>query len=174
MKFQWSVAFVSTTLINVCSRLRTQLVHLVVSWCWLYQLRPIGKYVFEPSSNIMNRLEGSEWQKLFRTFQLEKVMRQKDDADFALLLNRVRKGKHTPSDIRILQNRTIKTTDPQYNRKALHIFVTNVQTNKHNNERLKELGQPIIMLIRREKNQHHYKITQFRIMLLIVADCLKH
>ena len=98
----------------------------------------------------MNQLAGSEWQKLFRTFQLKKVMRQKDDADFALLLNRVRKGKHIPSDIRMLQNRTIKNTDPQYNRKALHIFATNVQTNKNYNERLKELVQPI-MLKRREK-----------------------
>ena len=48
------------------------------------------------------------------------------------------------------KNRIITTSDPDYNREALHIFATNAQTDQHNRERLQELNLPIIVLTRRE------------------------
>ena len=107
----------------------------------LYQLRPVGKYVFELLGSIIRRLAGSVWQTLFRIFQLEEIMRQKDDKDFAALLNRVSKGKQTADDIKVLQDRSLRPTDERYNRQVLHIFATD----NHNNERLQELGQPILV-----------------------------
>lgn len=97
----------------------------------------------------MQRLAGSIWQTHFHLFELNQIMRQKDDVEFAALLNRVRQGHQTTEDLVTLQNRTITTSDPEYNREALHIFATNAQTDLHNRERL-ELHLPIIVLTRRE------------------------
>lgn len=83
-------------------------------------------------------------------FELNQIMRQKDDVEFAALLNRVRQGHQTTEDLFTLKNRMITTSDPEYNREALHIFATNAQTDQHNRERLQELNLPIIVLTRRE------------------------
>ncbi|WAR10802.1 LOW QUALITY PROTEIN: PIF1-like protein [Mya arenaria] len=73
------------------------------------------------------------------------------DTDFDALLNRIRKGKQIPQDIKTLQTRIIEPTDTYYNRQALRIFATNAETNRHNSERLRELGQHIVHLTRRER-----------------------
>ncbi|XP_052263343.1 uncharacterized protein LOC127866661 isoform X2 [Dreissena polymorpha] len=112
----------------------------------LYQLRPIAKYIFEPPANVMQRLAGSLWLTLFHILELKQIMRQKDDEDFAALLNRVRVAHQTDEDINILQTRTVHTANQNYKRTALHIFATNKQTDEHNKRRLEELGQPIISL----------------------------
>ncbi|KAK3083348.1 hypothetical protein FSP39_020499 [Pinctada imbricata] len=117
----------------------------------LYQLRPVGKYVFELSSNIMLRFAGSVWQSNFYLIELRQIMRQKDDSAFAALLNRIRKGQQTMDDIKILQDRGVNSSDQNYNRKALHIYATNIQTDEHNNDRLTELAKPIVQLTRREQ-----------------------
>lgn len=61
----------------------------------LYQLRPVGQYVFELSSNVMARIAGSVWQSHFHLVELCRIMRQKDDSNFAALLNRVRQGENS-------------------------------------------------------------------------------
>lgn len=61
----------------------------------LYQLRPVGQYVFELSSNVMARIAGPVWQSHFHLVELCQIMRQKDDSNFAALLNRVRQGENS-------------------------------------------------------------------------------
>lgn len=61
----------------------------------LYQLRPVGQYVFELSSNVVARIAGSVWQSHFHLVELCQIMRQKDDSNFAALLNRVRQGENS-------------------------------------------------------------------------------
>ena len=78
----------------------------------LFQLRPVGKYVFEPPSDVMQRLAGSIWHTHFFLFELNQIMRQKDDVEFAALLNRVRQGHQTTEDLVTLKNRIITTSDP--------------------------------------------------------------
>ena len=39
-------------------------------------------------------------------FELTEIMRQKDDAQFAELLNRIREGKHTEEDLSLLKTRS--------------------------------------------------------------------
>lgn len=41
----------------------------------LYQLRPVGKYVFELSSNVMARIAGPVWQSHFHLVELCQIMR---------------------------------------------------------------------------------------------------
>lgn len=49
------------------------------------------------------------WEQYFQMHKLTVVMRQKDDLQFAALLNRLREGQHTSSDIRELKNHLINT-----------------------------------------------------------------
>lgn len=58
---------------------------------------------------------------------LEEIMRQKDDFQYAQLLNRLRIGEHTKKDIDTLQTRVIAPCymDKDYPLKERHIFLTN-------------------------------------------------
>ena len=38
-------------------------------------------------------------------FELSEVMRQREDKDFAEILNRIREGKHTEADIAVLKKK---------------------------------------------------------------------
>ena len=60
-------------------------------------------------------------------FELTEIMRQKDDAPFANLLNRVREGKQTEEDMNVLNSRTVfsGTVDYQELRNDLHLFPCN-------------------------------------------------
>jgi len=51
----------------------------------------------------ISSLAGNVWVDMFQFFELVIIMRQKDDQDFALLLNRLREGKHTDEDLSILK-----------------------------------------------------------------------
>ncbi|CAH3028871.1 unnamed protein product, partial [Porites evermanni] len=62
-------------------------------------------------------------------------MRQKDDKEFAELLNRLREGNHTQNDIEVLKERILKIRPGQENYpiNMTHLFSTNAQVNNHNN-----------------------------------------
>ena len=62
-------------------------------------------------------------------------MRQKDPADFAKLLNRLREGKHSKQDIDILNTRIIARNVrlPNYPLHLPHIFLTNTRVDDYNN-----------------------------------------
>ena len=72
-------------------------------------------------------------------FELTEIMRQKDDAPFAEILNRNREGRHTEKDISVLNARSIssKTADYQGLRNELHRFSCHAAIDAHNdiNER---------------------------------------
>jgi hypothetical protein len=65
---------------------------------------------------------------------LEEIMRQKDDFQYAQLLNRLRIGEHTKEDIDTLQTRVIAPCymDKDYPLKEPHIFLTNELVVTHN------------------------------------------
>ena len=65
----------------------------------------------------------------------------------AQLLNRIRTGSHTSSDMELLQTRITDRTDITYPADALHVFSTNKLTDEHNNAMMKTLPAP------------HYNIT---------------
>jgi hypothetical protein len=52
-------------------------------------------------------------------------MRQKDDLDFAQLLNRLRENILTENDYKILEKRKITRDDPDYPSSVPHLFVEN-------------------------------------------------
>lgn len=69
-----------------------------------YQLQPVkSHFVFEDLTSDFGPLAVNLWQEYFKIYKLHEIMRQKDDAAFALLLNRLRVNKHTKEDIQTLQ-----------------------------------------------------------------------
>ena len=63
-------------------------------------------------------------------------MRQKEDKQFADLLNRLREGNHSVNDIAILRQRILNQSpenSSNYPINMTHIFSTNASVNAHNN-----------------------------------------
>ena len=103
----------------------------------LFQLRPVGDvWIFENSSNDYSSLAPNLWQAYFNMFELTEIMRQKDDAQFAELLNRIREGKHTDQDLRLLKTRTISSESARYQtlKNELHLFPCNAAVDAHNTD----------------------------------------
>ena len=71
----------------------------------------------------------------FTLFELTEIMRQKDDREFAELLNRLREGKHSEDDVAILEQRLLKVRhhEGNYPMNMTHLFTTNASVDAHNN-----------------------------------------
>ena len=101
----------------------------------LFQLKPVfDKWIFENSKDDYSALAMNIWQECFKMFELTEIMRQKDDREFAELLNRLREGKHTQRDIEILKGRILKVkpTECNYPMNMTHLFSTNDSVDSHN------------------------------------------
>lgn len=94
----------------------------------LFQLRPVGSYVFE-AFPLVKRVQNHLWP-LFRFFELTEIMRQKDDLEFAQCLNRVREGLHTEQDVSLLLSRNNVVS---HRHDCKNIDFTNREVNAHNN-----------------------------------------
>ena len=82
----------------------------------LFQLKPVmDGYVFNDVQclNSYNNLAPNLWRKYFRMYELHEIMLQRESKMFAEILNRLREGNHTPSDLQTLKERctTIKFTN---------------------------------------------------------------
>ena len=86
----------------------------------------------------MAKLNGSLWKDSFMLHELTEIMRQKEDTDFAELLNRVRIGQCTEEDIDTLQSREISPDDPDYPDDALHVFAYNADVDTRNEKEVKQ------------------------------------
>ena len=65
----------------------------------LYQLKPVGdKLICLDLEQGASSLAQNLWKELFKMYELVDIMRQKDDLDFAQLLNRLRLNEMTEED----------------------------------------------------------------------------
>ena len=65
----------------------------------LYQLKPVGyKLICLDLEKGASSLARNLWKELFKMYELVDIMRQKDDLDFAHLLNRLRLNEMTEED----------------------------------------------------------------------------
>ena len=79
--------------------------------------------------------------------ELEKIHRQKDDIEFAELLNRIRLEGLSDDDYEKLQERFVSNldiTDEELDRK-LHVFPTNAAKDKHNAKMIKKFKDAVTM-----------------------------
>ncbi|KAL9956638.1 hypothetical protein ACROYT_G038144 [Oculina patagonica] len=104
----------------------------------LFQLKPVfDKWIFENSTDSYSALATNIWQEHFKMYELSEIMRQKDDKEFAELLNRLREGKHTEQDVEVLKGRILKvkpTESRDYPVNVTHLFSTNKAVDSHNIE----------------------------------------
>lgn len=102
----------------------------------LFQLKPVfDNWIFNNTNHGYGDLATNIWNEYFTLFELTEIMRQKDDKEFAELLNRLREGNHTQNDIEVLKERILKIRPGQENYpiNMTHLFSTNAQVNNHNN-----------------------------------------
>ncbi len=102
----------------------------------LFQLKPVfDKWIFEGPQSAYSDLATNLWLDYFNLFELTEIMRQKDDKEFAQLLNRLREGKQEESDLAILRKRllTVKPGQNNYPFTTAHLFTTNASVDAHNN-----------------------------------------
>ena len=106
----------------------------------LYQLKPVKDFLIcldlkEGASSLARNL----WKELFTMYELVDIMRQKDDLDFAHLLNRLRLNEMTEEDKEKVQTRIVDRDSDDYPKDALHLFAENIFVDEHNNNILSQM-----------------------------------
>jgi hypothetical protein len=81
------------------------------------------------------------WKDLFCIHELKQIMRQKDDMQFAELLNSL-----TDDDLVLLHTRTVTTDDPAYYANVTHLFVQNDLVNQFNQQFVSRLNSEKVVL----------------------------
>ena len=120
----------------------------------LYQLPPVCQpHLFDLVSDPYVKLHktGSLWKDEFVLFELDQIMRQKDDTTFAELLCRLRVASCTENDITLLKSRVVHDGDNTYPQNTLHVFKKNNDVLEHNTLMLNKLAP---------KTHHKQKMTQ--------------
>ncbi|XP_068731129.1 uncharacterized protein [Montipora capricornis] len=99
----------------------------------LFQLEPVmDGYIFKDLKSLDYAvLSPNLWCQHFRMFELNEIMRQRDSKLFAELLNRLREGKHTESDISKLKERVIQE-DINTPLDEPHLFIQNAKVDEFN------------------------------------------
>ena len=86
-------------------------------------------------------------ERALKEYELVDIMRQKDDLDFAHLLNRLRLNEMTEVDKKMLQIRIVDRDTGDYPKDALHLFAENLFVNKHNDKILSQMpGEKVQIL----------------------------
>ena len=102
----------------------------------LFQLKPVfDKWIFENSLTNYSIFASNIWKHHFTLFELTEIMRQKDDKQFAELLNRLREGNHSKNDIAILKERCLNSSpeNDTYPINMTHLFSNNALVDAYNN-----------------------------------------
>ena len=113
----------------------------------LYQLKPVtGSWIFLDLKKDSSSLARNLWKDLFKLYELEDIMRQKDDLQFAHLLNRLRLNELTEKDQDTLQTRLVSSESKDYQKDLLHLFAENAGVDQHNNRILTEMsGEKVVI-----------------------------
>ena len=126
----------------------------------LYQLRPVAQpHVFAEVGDAYAQLHksGSLWIDEFKMIELDEIMRQRDDSQFAQFLCRMRTATCTDEDIKVLESRIITDNHPGYPHDALHVYARNAHVDDQNKLKLKELAPEqhvVIKAIDNTKDKH--------------------
>jgi DNA replication protein DnaC len=109
----------------------------------LFQLQPVAQpHVFAQVGDAYARLHrsGSLWRDDFSMIELDEIMRQREDGQFAQLLCRVRTATCTEQDIDMLRSRGIEDDDPNYPHDSVHVYRLNADVDEQNISKLKDLA----------------------------------
>lgn len=110
----------------------------VIAFGDLFQLKPVmDSWIFckTTAGCSLNNIASNIWTDNFYLYELAEIMRQKDDLEFAELLNRLREGNHSTEDIEKLETRCICREECQQSEaigKLPHLFTTRAEVSSHN------------------------------------------
>ncbi|XP_074641227.1 uncharacterized protein LOC141898976 [Tubulanus polymorphus] len=113
----------------------------------LFQLQPVfDDWIFNDLKDMYGPLATNLWQKHFFMYELTDIMRQKDDQEFAFLLNRIREGEHTQADVNLIKTRIIEPTQWSKSRELPHLCALNRDVACHNSQTFEmATGQKVII-----------------------------
>lgn len=114
----------------------------IITFGDLFQLKPVfDSWIFSSSCGMqIESLGPNLWKDLFSLFELDEIMRQKDDAQFAELLNRLREGFHTNEDIALLKRNLIEQENDE-TKMLPHLFVTRSDVSQYNSKVFHEVRE---------------------------------
>jgi hypothetical protein len=119
----------------------------------LFQLNPVGdRAIFQAPKRNYQALYGSLWTRHFVLHELMQIVRQRSDPTFAQVLSRIRVGEWNDDDISKLtelENTDTSTFPPD----VIHLFMTNAQTDAHNEHMLRTLASPKITIKARDSRR---------------------
>ena len=96
----------------------------------MFQLKPVfDEWIFEFPKFGSEALAPNVWQDNMKLFELTTIMRQKDDKNYAELLNRMREGNQTEADIEMLRTILI---NPGECVNIPHLCCLNSSVDQHN------------------------------------------
>jgi len=99
----------------------------------LFQLEPVlDGIIFKDLGAGYGPLAPNLWKDYFTMIELTEIMRQKDDLQFAQMLNRIREGKLLDEDIALLESRIVKDPNDQSLLDITHLYPTNKEVESHN------------------------------------------
>ena len=99
----------------------------------LYQLKPVRDcWIFEDIDHAYGSLAPNLFTDNFPFFELDEIMRQKDDKLFAQLLNRIRNGTYTAGDLATLQKTKISEERSRQMLDVPHFFTVNAAKDAFN------------------------------------------
>ena len=112
----------------------------------LFQLKPVfDSWIFSQFYNTtdLSCMATNLWLDYFDFFELQIVMRQKDDHAFALLLNRLRECNHTDDDRETLRKQRIDCQSHEYNdlKDLPHLFCRKKDVFAHNTSILSNMAE---------------------------------
>ena len=116
----------------------------VIAFGDFFQLPPVR------GSSLLHKDPGALTPHLwdqFTCFTLDTIMRQKDDQDFALLLNRIRTKPKSDTmsaeDDEVLMSRDCTNSPPNPNK--LHLYGTNREVDEHNSQMLQQFQNAVTL-----------------------------
>ncbi|XP_065942483.1 uncharacterized protein [Magallana gigas] len=105
-----------------------------------FQLKPVmDRWIFQDLNTDAQALASNLWKDHFSIFELDEIMRQKDDLAFAQLLNRLRYNAMTPEDLNIIKNCMVTETSDNYPHHAPHLFTQSSKVDAYNNQMIEKL-----------------------------------
>ncbi|XP_062602358.1 uncharacterized protein LOC134264070, partial [Saccostrea cucullata] len=105
-----------------------------------FQLKPVmDRWIFQDLNHDAQALANNLWKEHFSIFELDEIMRQKDDIEFAQLLNRLRYNAMTTEDMNVIKRCMITEKSDNYPHHAPHLFTQNSKVDAYNNQLIEKL-----------------------------------
>ena len=129
----------------------------------LHQLQPVKDgWIFENIDPFYGAFAPNIFKDNFKVFELDEIMRQREDKAFAELLNRLRTASHTTEDIKLLESRLISETESLALTDVPHFYTTNVKKDEFNEQIMEQTAGETVTIQAQDKPQENIPQSEKR------------